>query len=551
MTITEATVPTGATMPEDRRRATAPEWRVAAAIARPEAIRLVRASLVPLALAVLMNLPTNRSGVTDLRAASYNAAFTFLLLAAVVLVVSHRAVTRDRRHGSDEVLTATPAPLRARTAGHLLAVVAPTALAAVVTAWLGWDLTTRGTTVGDVVPAELAVGPLLVAGAGCLGVLLARMWPQAFTPYVACVVIAAFELGVNTPRLVGSGVRWLAFWVEGSLWWTLPRHSTAHLVYLLGLVAMASLGALLRHGLTRRLVALAVAAVMVTTGAAAAQMRQPQSVWRRANAAFADPSSVQTCAERDGVRYCAFEFSVDLIDHFEEMVGAVRAVLPASAWPDDLAVTQRVTALDFEYVGDSPRWLPHLPDMPRERIRQPDDGEIHPGIDFGWSIGQETGFGVEVAASVIGLPIVPDPSDGSVCLAAGQARAVVALWAGAHAADDADGRLQRLLAQTEEALMTSGGADDTQAVSPIVDVDVYGGFAVSLADMRLALRLLDRDDAAARIAERWDVLTDPATSSTQLADALDLDDVGRVEPPLEPSMAHIDPDIATLGRSCR
>ena len=551
MTLIEDALSGQGTVPSDPGRPPAPEWRVAAAVASREAIRLVRASLAPVALAVLMNLPTTRGDISELRPASYNAAFTFLLFAAVVLVVSHRAVTRSRRLGSEEVLTATPAPLRARTAGHLLAVVAPTALAAVVAAWLGWHLTVSGTTVGDVVPAELAVGPVLVAGAGCLGVLLARLWPQAFTPYVACVVIAALELGVNTPRLAGSGVRWLAFWVEGSLWWTLPRHSTTHLVYLLGLVAMASLGALLRHGLTRRLVALAVAAVVVTTGAAAAQMRQPQSVWRRANAVFADPSSVQTCAERDGVRYCAFVFSVDLIDHFEAMVGAVRAVLPASVWPEDLAVTQRVTALDFEYVGDSPRWLPHLPDMPRERIRQPDDGEVHPGIDFGWSIGQETGFGVGVAASVIGLPIVPDPRDGSVCLAAGQARAVVTLWAGAHAADDADGRLQRLLARTEAAVVASAGADETRAVFPIVDVDVYGGFAVSLADVRLALRLLDRGDTAARIAERWDALTDPATSSTQLADALGLHDVGRVEPPLEPSMAHIDPDIATLGRPCR
>lgn len=549
MTITEPAVSGDSAAAPGVGRPAAPEWRVAVALARREAARLMRASLLPLGLAVLMNLPTNRGDVTDLRSASYNAAFTFLLLAAVVLVVSHRAVTRSRRHGSEEMLTATPAPPRARTAGHLLAVLAPTALAAVVAVWLGWDHSARGTTLGDVVPAELAVGPVLVAGAGCLGVLLARLWPQAFTPYVACVAIAAVELGVNTPRLVGSGARWLAFWVEGSLWWALPRQSTAHLLYLLGLVAMASLGALLRHGLTRRLVALAVVAIVVTTGAAGAQMRQPESVWRRANAMFADPSSVQTCAERDGVRYCAFEISTDLVDHFEEMVGGVRAVLPASAWPENLAVTQRVTALDFQYVGDSHRWLPHLPDMPRERIRQPDDGEIHPAVEFGWSIAQETGFGVQVAASAIGLPIVPDPDDGSVCRAAGQARAVVALWAGAHATDDADDGLEWLVERSEEQVRSTGG-EKAEAVFAIAEVDVYGGFAVSLADARLALRLLDRVDVAARIAERWDVLTHPATTSAQLADALEVDDVRSLEPPADPFIAHDDPDSATLGGAC-
>ena len=546
MTVTQP-APTTEDLAVPAERPAASEWQVAEAIARQEAIRLARASIVPLVVLVL--LASDRADIVDLQAASFNSAFAYLLLAATTLVVSHRAVTRSRRDGSEELLNTTPAPPRARTAGHLLAVLAPTAISAVAGLVLAWYMT-QTTTVGSFVPAELAVGPLLVAGAGCLGVLLARMWPQRFTPYLACVAIAALELGVNNPWLGGSGARWLAFWVEGSLWWLLPRHSTAHLFYLLGLTAMAAVGALLRHGLTRRLVTVAVASIAVTAGAAAAQMRQPQAHWQQANAMFADPASQQRCFERDGVRYCTFEEFTDLGDRFAAMVGSVRGVVPERAWPSRLEVTQRVTALDFQYVGPLADHLPHLPDMPRSRIRQPDDGAIHPGLEFGWSWVQEPGFGVQVASAAIGLPLVPDPKDGSVCVAAGQARAVLALWAGAHATDDAPAGLRWLIDQAERERAWPPGRSEHDAVLPIAEVDVYGGFAVSIADIRLALRMLKVDNAVARVAERWELLTDPATTSLQLANALGVEPPA-TGPPRDPFIGHMEPDIATLGTPCR
>ncbi len=534
-------------VPPDRPAAS--EWQVAVAIARREAIRLARASIVPLLVVVLLEGTSSRADIVDLRSASFNGPFAYLLLAATTLVVSHRAVTRSRRDGSEELLSTTPAPPRARTAGHLLAVLAPTAMSALAGLVLAWSMT-QTVTVGSFVPSELAVGPLLVAGAGCLGVLLARMWPQRFTPYLACVAIAAMELSVNNPLLVGSGARWLAFWVEGSLWWLLPRHSTAHLVYLLGLIAMATVGALLRHGLTRRLVTVAVASIAVTAGAAAAQMRQPQDKWQQANAMFANPASRQRCFERNGVRYCLFEEFADLGDHFAGMVGSVRDVVPERAWPSRLEVTQRVTALDFQYVGPAAEHLPHLPDMPRSRIRQPDDGVIHPGLEFGWSPVQETGFGVQVASATAGLPLVPDPEDGSVCVAAGQARAVLALWAGAHATDDAPAGLRWLIDQADPNRARPPGRSEQDAVLPIAEADVYGGFAVSYADIRLALRLLEVDGAEARVADRWELLTDPATTTLQLADALGLE-APATGPPQDPFIGHMEPDIVTLGPPCR
>ena len=548
MTVTQPH-PTTEDLAVPPERPAASEWQVAVAIARREATRLARASIVPLLVVMLMMGGNFDADILDLRAASFNSAFAYLLLAATTLVVSHRAVTRSRRDGSEDLLNTTPAPARARTAGHLLAVLAPTTMSALVGLVLAWYMT-QTVTVGSFVPAELAVGPLLVAGAGCLGVLLARMWPQRFTPYLACVAIAAMELSVNNPWLAGSGARWLAFWVEGSLWWLLPRHSTAHLVYLLGLIAMAAVGALLRHGLTTRLVIVAVASITVTAGAAAAQMRQPEAHWQQANAMFVDPASQQRCFERDGVRYCTFEDFTDLGDHFAAMVGSVRAVVPERAWPTRLEVTQRVTALDFQYVGPAAEHLPHLPDMPRNRIRQPADAAIHPGLEFGWSSVQEPGFGVQVASAAIGLPLVPDPDDGSVCVAAGQARAVLALWAGAHATDDAPAGLRWLIDEVGRNEGLPRGRAEHDAVLPVAEVDVYGGFAVSFADIRLALRMLEVDNVAARVAERWELLTDPATTSLQLANTLGIEPPA-TGAPQDPFNGRMEPDLVTLESPCR
>ncbi|MDP8953455.1 MAG: hypothetical protein M3N37_00755, partial [Actinomycetota bacterium] len=390
-----------------------------------------------------------------------------------------------------------------------------------------------------------------VAGAGCLGVLLARLWPQPFTPYLACFLIAVAELGMNTLVFAGSGLRWLVFWVEGTLWWLLPRHSAAHLVYLLGLVAMAAVGALVRHGLTRRLVGAGALAVAVTVVAAGVQMRQPQDHWRAADAMFAAPESVQTCWDREGVRYCAFPRFRDVMAHVEGLVASVRAVTPEEAWPSPLAVTQRVTALDLEYAGPAADTLSHVVDMPRGRVRQPDDGELHPALEFGWSTVQELGLGVQLGAKTVGLPVVPDPRTGEVCLAVGQARAVVALWLGGHASDDAGDGLAWLVERASEA-PAARGRPLHDAVLPIADVDVYGGFVVSLDDARLALELLKRDssDVTARLAEHWDVVSRPTTTTAELAQLAGVPvPVGGA--PRAPFVAHMDPDLVRLGVPCR
>lgn len=521
------------------------EVRLAGAVARIEGGRLAGVALLPCVAAYLITRPPG-TGVYELRLFSIQSGFGFLLPAAVMLVASHRAVTRDQRTGAMDLFDATPAPPRVRTAGHLLAVTVPTAMA-VVTVAVSALLATRAETTGRLVPAELVVGPLLVAGAGCLGVLVARTWPQRMAPYLACVAVAAAEVSLHTPRHAGSGFRWLAFWVEGTFWWLLPRPATAHLVYLAGLVAMAATGALLRHGATRRLLAAGVVSVAVVAGAATAQMRQPSAHWERANAMFAAPDTIERCTQRDGIEYCTFDGHERLVGHWDRAIGAVRAALPDDAAILPLTVNQRVSPLDLQHAGDAARHLPHVPDFPREpRLAAPPEGEIHTDVEWGWSTTQLLGLALRVAATAVDLPVAPRPDDGTICSAAGQARAVVALWATAHATPNARKELASLVAAVDG---SRRGAPDRAFVlteklweqAPVP----YGGFALSTADARLALAMAEAPGAAEIVSQHWADLLRPSATTADLAAATGLTPV-----PVGPSRTLQGPDGIRIAGEC-
>ncbi|MDP8962233.1 MAG: hypothetical protein M3N32_11535, partial [Actinomycetota bacterium] len=75
---------------------------------------------------------------------------------------------------------------------------------------------------------------------------------------------------------------------------------------------------------------------------------------------------------------------------------------------------------------------------------------------------------------------------------------------------------------------------------------------VSVDDARLALELLRRDstDVAARLAEHWDVVSRPTTTSAELAQ------LAAVPVPIggaarAPFVAHTDHDLVRLGAPCR
>lgn len=504
------------------RTADAPvgEAAMAWALARREGPRLLRHPLVVVGFLMgSLNLlqPTD---VVDLGAQSSNAPFFCLWVAAMTLVASHLAVRRGRRHGTEELFSVTSGPLRGRTAAHLLAVAWPTAGATVLMlVYMGVNLAKDH--YASVIWADLAVGPVLVAGAGVLGVLLGRVAPWALVPPVACIAIAAVQLSLGSPGFLHSPLRWMNFWVTATDLPLMPRGpATAHLVYLAGLVALAVLAALLFHGLGRRLVMASLAAIALTATAAVVQGRPlPASAWSEQNDMLARPDARQNCEDRDSVRYCAFSGRRPLIDHWQPVVQGLRQAVPDGRWPQ-MDVRQRVTDLDLQYVGDDARARLRavLPDLPPAGASLADDGDLHPALNWGWNPSlEELGLALPAASRVVGLPMAPGP-DRTLCDSGGQGRAVVALWLAAQAVPETEGFLRRLARDNVVDLPGRAGRYVVVEEGPML----HGGAAWAADDVGFALALLDRPvgEVRASVAAQWDRLTAPSATSGDVAAAL-------------------------------
>lgn len=154
-------------------------WALARAIARGEGRRLLRSPLVLAGLGLpLLMIGADSSETVDLQELSIVAGFMSLLPTAATLIASNLAAFAGpprRRRGA---LRRHPAPAVARTGGQLLALLWPAAASVVIPGWALARAHLSAERFGVLVLAEVAVGPLLVAGAGGLGVLLAGCPPR-------------------------------------------------------------------------------------------------------------------------------------------------------------------------------------------------------------------------------------------------------------------------------------------------------------------------------------------------------------------------------------
>lgn len=507
----------------------ATEFAVARSLARIEGRRLLLSPLVLVAfgLALLMQ---GRPGpwITSVHEDAANSGFLYLLPAAMTLVAANLAALRGRRHGAEELFATTPASARARTGAHLLAVAWPAVASTLVIVLFLANSGSYGA-VELVQLADLAVGPLLVAGAGALGVMLARWAPTPAAGPLACVAIAALELFLTSPAVLTTGWRYMAFWVDaGDQALLPPRPSLWHLVYLIALVAMAVVGALLRHGLRPRLaVAGAVALAVMGTSAVAQSRYVTAAAWARSDELITRPQNHQVCDRKNGIRYCTFPAYRPLADRWAPVVEGVRARVPADARPAAFEVSQRIAGRDLQYTPSELRdRIPSLPALPSAGVPVPDDGAVHPGR--GWSRDgmAELSLAVGVASRVVDLPLAP-AAPGTVCDTAGQSRAVVALWLAAQAVPRTGAALAGLT-QTNVLRLGSDSLPPHLLVpnDPVQPAAVWG-----MVEVRHALALARRPAAEveAALGSDWARFTDPATTTAELASALSLDPVPESE----------------------
>jgi hypothetical protein len=466
-------------------------------------------------------------------------ALALVPLAWLAIVAVNLIALRPRRTGADELFAALPTPQPVRTTALLVAAAGPVIVAAALTGvWVG-VVATRDEVRGTPEWLELAVGPVIVAGAVMVGVAVARWLPRAIFGILAAfatMFIQARFFDVDTwpwNRGAGDPVRFLGFMAEATGAGTSAleiRPAGWHLLYLCGLVVVMAGVALARDGLRPPIAGLLAAALLVVAGTGWVQTR-PLSAARQAEMVsyLTDPAAHQLCETSDGVRYCAYPGFADVVVDWRERVESVFGVLPAVALEGrrPLEVTQRPAII----VGDedcSP--IPFemsLPPTVAARVQPaelwPADGDVHPGLQaesFPCSSEDVHGFflAVQVGAWAVGLPPAPHDRD-ERCTATGQARAAVALWAAAAGTPEGERLLRHVLG---EGVIGDGSLitfDDGGVNGGGWDAPPMWGVDYAVTDAEVALALLRRPPAEVSriLAEDWAHWTDPATSSAALA----------------------------------
>jgi hypothetical protein len=501
-------------------------WEVGGALGRAEARQLFPGSLafcvgVGFSLVTMVLFGVIWAGDHGGETAAIVEWFPIMVhpLAGMTVVAVHRARTRGRRDGVEELFGSCPATDATRDVAHLRTAWLP-ALAAATTVlvllgcyWLRVDL--HWGPFGARQAAHVAGSALLAAGAVALGVVLARWAPWQLAP-----VVAVAAIGLVSLRLAESGgstsdgavqLSTIVVSDEADLRFTAP-HWLAHHLWVAGLVLVTVAVALLRDRGDRRRVGavLAVAAVgAAVTGYAATRPIDHDDAVRIA-ALIADPAAHQSCAGVD-IPICTYDGDGALVGSFAPHVAAVLAGAPAGAVPDGVLLRQ---GADVDRAVLDPHVAALLPADP------PADGVLPVALTHNDDAHEAARFWVALA--VIGVR--NDHQAGEVVDLRGQARGVVALWL---ATRDLPGDR----AHDMSSVSPAGGPEHAwEAARPWPDVDVAGPIPVvwALTDLEAARRLIAAPEAELRSALHagWSEFTDPESSTDDLLAVLGLEPVG-------------------------
>jgi hypothetical protein len=273
-----------------------PVW----ALSRVEGRRLVihPAFLVGVGFGVLL-LIVNRVAESDIPIGFEMFRIIPIVVAVGTFIAANLGALRNRRHGTVELYQAEPLSARRRTAAHLLSVLWAVAATAVLAGVIFVTLAVSGGL--DVGYAdgirhrtptliEMALGPIAVGLFGVVGIMVARWIPSVVVPMLAVVVALPYltfeswtvaegptgwyapmwsaaierDFSYEVSGTGGSGYSPVADFAVAALAW--------HLVFLAGLIAIASVIALARHGWTRRLFAAGALGIGVSVVGAVMQI---------------------------------------------------------------------------------------------------------------------------------------------------------------------------------------------------------------------------------------------------------------------------------------
>jgi len=507
------------------------------------------------------------------------APAALLALALAAMLATNRAALRHARDGAGELLLSLPTPPRRRTAALLAAGGAPVLVAALLaTAFVAALL--AGGAVGRVDVAALALGSALVGAGAALGVLVAACTDRApAAALVAACAVAA--LGLTPARLLlpslPAGPWALDWWAEaggppppgvGSLFVGAGpvgemgvRLAVRELAVVAAAGATAAAAALARARVPRAAVGAGAGALLTLLAALGQQAAVPARVHDRQLAFATADERVQTCLRAGEAEYCAYRDYEPWVERWRPAVDGVLARVPGDRTAAPLRVRQ-VWRTHPDGLGLDPAAMRRIL-AGIQGVRA--ESDVLVGTGWGTGRGREDAelvLAAAVGAHAVGLPVEPRlrtlaeldeaaargstaPGDQvHACVAADQAREVVALWLAGQATPGAGRSLvrsaggpgryatlqaPRLYLWSDVALTT-----DSYRVLP-------GGAGVSWSSAGVwsAARLLERPDAevAAVLAAHWDELRDPATPVDRLRDLLrlppppDLPDPDELAPP--------------------
>lgn len=463
---------------------------------------------------------------------SIGATLVLAIAGWAAIIAGHLLAMRPRRWGTEELLDSLPVGASGRTLAVLWAAVVPAVVGA---ALLGLAFAVHvarfDRPAGPLHVAELAVGPLLVLGGVVVGVAVARFFARPVWAVAAVVVVVLIEanLGDKAHRF-----RFLAFWVDEDpgLAAVTPRPAVAHVGWLVSWIAVMAVIAVWRRNTVRAVPAVFVAAMVgvVVTGWIQTRIETDDDV-AHGVAMLTDPST-QDCRSIDDITYCAYPGEEYSIPVWSRVVAEVHRNLPDRATPP-VVVRQRVPTVVGNTACSAERYLDVLRPKLAAALRPSDlwtaDGGVHPAVgadtppcsdedlDGAWTA-------IQVGAHAVGLP--PAPSWPEVrCAADGQARSVIALWAGSRGTDRGDRALELL----ERAARDGGGrlvfgTDDVDVGRSGWDTHPQFGVAWHEPDIAVARALRSNPDVGGLVAQHWDWVIDPSTTRSDLLRRLGVPD---------------------------
>ncbi|MFC7387801.1 hypothetical protein [Sphaerisporangium rhizosphaerae] len=495
--------------------------RAVLALARVETVRMLRHPMTVAATLLLAGswvaawfaIGTTRYPVLQ-QLDRDSAMGMMMLLGGAALIVGNLAVLRTHRDGTTGLSQVLILPDHGRTLAHLLAILPPAVVGAVLILARMAVLAVCAPAAGHPNPYELAIGPATVLLLGALGVLLGRLTRSAVVAPLALLVLLAGLVALEPLTNGGGKTLWLTPQGGAALEMPTPvslmaRPAAAHLGYLLGLAGLLATAAVLGAGArgVRVAVAAAVALVCAVAGGTAQLSPPDRAVAAARTAVMNHPSQHETCRDLGHVTYCALAGFSRWIPAWNTVVQAVVARVPATARSTQLTVRQRIVVLAFDR-GTTPEQL-------LAAWRADDAAAGTPravGIGTQWG---DSRAAADLAAQVAYRLVADEPGEpgeardgATACGGAG----VLVVWLAGQAGTQAGTGL-RLLA--EEARGERGGVS-------FYETQLFPTVYVPAPELTVATQALARPraDIAARVQQSWATLTAPGTTAAQAAQIL-------------------------------